>query len=1083
MRKILVVIALKEELDAFLETLDLKITSTDNSYYTLAPLYQLNQITVTLLDDQGPEAAATATTKALEAIQPDIAVNIGISGGIGEDVQIGDVTIATSVTNYAFRIQIDDSDQGTALRPATETFRTDPKQKKHIARLEIEQPKLFRTWQRQSQEFSRGANSSSSRELESILTRDPRILAGPVASGPTLVTSKDFARFLLSLNRDFYAVDMEAAGFMKALEMAGTNVSSVVLRGISDLADPSKATTDKIESGLLRRYAMNNATHLLKALLSPKVQGDQKGQNKATHGDHIESIAAMVKNTFLHPRHRRADQEYIDLHSKLIEHFVPKKHWPGRKQQTRLINEIELSLKQSNHATPLRVDGSPGTGKSTLLEVLYIHLRNQQLEGKHWCVPIYIDLHRYDWVQGNPREQAEEDLSPVIDFLEEYPKERIVLLVDGIDEYSPTQSDVERYVFSLVKPDKGIQQIIGVGSPEQPTLEHQTKRRLPLQDPERIITLRPIRTDRGVQLRKFLLSFSKIHAPDDPKKTTVNLLERIGFFKLPTVDILTTSLILNKSRQLNYRRAETFSTFLEYYCQEALARHQAETEEKVELSEIAEIAYKFYIEKGPVPTDIAGNIRWKLMHRHDSIRNFLIGLQSAELLKRHGENKEQDITTIGHVYPHIINKYTKEIMNSSRENQRRIWAGIKRFFSSGDAACKAHACYLAGRIKGKDFQKEAIIFLKEARTKTLKAKKKVLEDLKPPELLLTRTIYISLVALGDKGSSRKYIEHLLTLPSWNNLNRGFHLEYYGDMPYISMTHTDELKPFPKTFEYLKRKILERSLYGERSYPLLDIEIFTLFSLAQHRHQQGRLRERKRIELIELAEQVQAKREIVDSEVARYCNMIATHLADASFRPGKMLKEIYRIKSVKRSGWIKRGIQNPESVADHTLGAFLLGKFLLPERQSIKGYSKSTILEMLLIHDLAEAYTGDLLPEEKSEKKISEEESTMEYISLFGSYAEVEGPHQNIPDQSSTLQRWKEFKSQSTINAQIAKDIDKVEALFQLYSYQEDGQEVQDFSDWEREILKAVQTDQGKEVLGAVMEAFPGIARGQGSSLA
>lgn len=71
-------------------------------------------------------------------------------------------------------------------------------------------------------------------------------------------------------------------------------------------------------------------------------------------------------------------------------------------------------------------------------------------------------------------------------------------------------------------------------------------------------------------------------------------------------------------------------------------------------------------------------------------------------------------------------------------------------------------------------------------------------------------------------------------------------------------------------------------------------------------------------------------------------------------------ELFRkTADIPRTGWLTRGIAAPESVAAHMHGCFLLAYFLLPEAAPGDGYDKKTVLQMLLLHDLGEAVTGDI----------------------------------------------------------------------------------------------------------------------------
>lgn len=58
----------------------------------------------------------------------------------------------------------------------------------------------------------------------------------------------------------------------------------------------------------------------------------------------------------------------------------------------------------------------------------------------------------------------------------------------------------------------------------------------------------------------------------------------------------------------------------------------------------------------------------------------------------------------------------------------------------------------------------------------------------------------------------------------------------------------------------------------------------------------------------------------------------------------------------RRGWVINQIKNPESIADHTFRAAIMGWFLAPKKINIE-----RLLKIALIHDLCEVYAGDTTP--------------------------------------------------------------------------------------------------------------------------
>jgi nucleoside phosphorylase len=166
----------------------------------------------------GNSSAALETERAVQHFHPDLALFVGIAGGV-KDVKLGDVVAATKVYGY----------EGGADRehfqPRPETFLSSYPlvQEAHIV--------------------ARG-HEWRSRIYHASPSPVPGVLVGPIAAGAKVVKSSrgTVATLLRENYGDTLAVEMEGEGFMRA---AYTNqVDSIVIRGISDLLD-GKAEADK----------------------------------------------------------------------------------------------------------------------------------------------------------------------------------------------------------------------------------------------------------------------------------------------------------------------------------------------------------------------------------------------------------------------------------------------------------------------------------------------------------------------------------------------------------------------------------------------------------------------------------------------------------------------------------------------------------------------------------------------------------------------------------------------------------------------------------------------------------------------
>ncbi|MEM3733131.1 MAG: HD domain-containing protein, partial [Candidatus Bathyarchaeia archaeon] len=73
---------------------------------------------------------------------------------------------------------------------------------------------------------------------------------------------------------------------------------------------------------------------------------------------------------------------------------------------------------------------------------------------------------------------------------------------------------------------------------------------------------------------------------------------------------------------------------------------------------------------------------------------------------------------------------------------------------------------------------------------------------------------------------------------------------------------------------------------------------------------------------------------------------------------KFLRYAVKLKDIKRSGWIKAGVKNPESVAEHVYGLIVLSMLI----SDLKNLNIEKMFRLAVIHDLEEAILGDLTPE-------------------------------------------------------------------------------------------------------------------------
>jgi 5'-deoxynucleotidase YfbR-like HD superfamily hydrolase len=139
-------------------------------------------------------------------------------------------------------------------------------------------------------------------------------------------------------------------------------------------------------------------------------------------------------------------------------------------------------------------------------------------------------------------------------------------------------------------------------------------------------------------------------------------------------------------------------------------------------------------------------------------------------------------------------------------------------------------------------------------------------------------------------------------------------------------------------------------------------------------------------------------------------------------------EVWRgLQELPRTGWLKRGIPNPETVAEHTLALIKIGEsFPLLSQEE-----KEELCAMLEVHDWAEVVVGDLvILESQGEDKSSERTSKFEQEK-----AVMESISKTHPNGERLLSLWMRFETSDDALAVLAREIDKYQAVEKALEYE------------------------------------------------
>lgn len=175
-------------------------------------------------------------------------------------------------------------------------------------------------------------------------------------------------------------------------------------------------------------------------------------------------------------------------------------------------------------------------------------------------------------------------------------------------------------------------------------------------------------------------------------------------------------------------------------------------------------------------------------------------------------------------------------------------------------------------------------------------------------------------------------------------------------------------------------------------------------------------------------------------------------------------EINHLKQLYRQGWLRAGVRREEceSAADHIFGMAMLAWLVIDEGQA-QDVDRDRLLRMVLAHEIGEIYTGDIIP---SDGVPAEEKHRLER-------AAVEQVAGRLGMGAQFLALWEEFEEGASREAQLARQLDRLEMAFQALVYEKNGLGGQSMDGFYRTTRAALRDPELVNLLEAVESLRPG----------
>jgi len=136
----------------------------------------------------------------------------------------------------------------------------------------------------------------------------------------------------------------------------------------------------------------------------------------------------------------------------------------------------------------------------------------------------------------------------------------------------------------------------------------------------------------------------------------------------------------------------------------------------------------------------------------------------------------------------------------------------------------------------------------------------------------------------------------------------------------------------------------------------------------------------------------------------------------------------KLKHLKRTGWVKSGIPEPETVAGHMHRMSVMCAFMIND----PALDINKCIKMAIIHDLGESIIGDITP-------LCGIDNATKYDLEVAAINKLSGLLSN-PDKGTELRElFQEYEDRNTPESKLVLDLDKFDMVLQAYEYEQQEQ--------------------------------------------
>ncbi len=705
----------------------------------------------------------------------------------------------------------------------------------------------------------------------------------------------------------------------------------------------------------------------------------------------------------------------------------------------------------------LKIKGPLGSYKNRIMQYIYLAVAKSNSS----ILPFYIDIAYYEKMAENNADISDEDIVEVFtaDFEEikvlqsKYKNKTPLLMIDGVRDFSRGDEALYYFISKRIK-ELNCKLVVCMDGDFTVNNQHQFNVH-PLASNKykhymRITSMNLHKRAESIDFIRNCLDISGTEQAEDvnPEKIYDSLV-KLGFLSVDAY-WLVYMVKYYYDNLLNPRG--NISDLYSAICMSVLGSGK-------KIDSAAELAYKFEFDSIDFyNTNPFFDVRWQLIRTHRSVLDYLIAkhyvrkISELDFKNRSREENVKNLSFFNMVLQKSITRFVVDMIGGNDDYEYKIMIIAENYYDTLSLFGKSELTFWMARLRNPARKRRCCELLREYSKKEIKryndAGFKNASDKKNMAFLI-RGISVSLIYEKDEAVFRYYIKSLINDKTANTVNRGFHLEYYGDKPYIPnktlLDFEDDVTKGENTLNVLCLSLDKRIKRRDNVSLVSVLEVMTLCNLIQARvenvYDEAVLDVRpymhRCIRYLEWIIEHKSLRNF--SEAAQYFMWMRNEYEKllGECQTGRIVyssaapfNKFSKASNIERTGWVKSEIPDPENIVEHMYNCWLIGMLYLPETYDADGYDKNEILSMLLIHDLGETETGDICRPDKAKKQKFydyQENIVMQSLLLSGTYPAS-------ADISKYLESWNNWTGKRGINSSVAKDIDDIQTVFQFCTY-------------------------------------------------